>query len=193
MVKDATLSRTSGDDERPAHTIVRIADPKRTHQQVQTLLTILAQCEHTLIKETDIGSVHEVNSKAEEAAAETYALAQAQLRNLVDDMPRWSLNASHGDAYLSRLAEAQHDILKDQKANLERMRMPHRLLNANVQFVDGVGWVAWLGPVLNKTCVHGIGRSPVEACYAFDEAFLKRAPQQKLEPSKTGRKRKRKK
>jgi hypothetical protein len=176
MAKTATLHQQPGDEERPAVSVVRIADPKRTHQQVHTLLSIMAQCEHTLIKDAEMGTSLEVNAKAEQAAAETYALASLQLRNIIDDMDRWVLNASDGDKYLERLAEAQHSIIQDQKENLDLMRKPHRRLGAKLIFV-GAAWVCFLGEQLTEQCLHGIGRSPAEACEAFDDAFLKRIPE----------------
>jgi hypothetical protein len=171
---------------------VRISDPKRTDQQVRTLMAVLAQCERVLVSHAEIGASLEINKKAEEAAAETYALAQAQMRNILDDMPRWQLDASQGDRYLERLAEAQHQVVKDQRENLDLMRRPHRRLNAKLQFFPELGaWVAWLGEgAPTQLCLHGVGPSPIEALYAFDENFLKRVPEQKSTTKKSSKRKK---
>lgn len=192
MLKTATLSHTPGDEDRPAQTVVRISDPKRTDAQVHTLLRIMAQCQNILAKEQQIGALVEINPKAEEAAAETYSLACAQLRNLIDDQPRWSLTESDGDKYIERLAEAQLSVVTDQKESLELMRRPHRRYNAHIAFF-GDKWIAWIGDSNpNAQTLNGFGLSPAEALADFDENFLKRIEAQKTEAPKRAPKRKKK-
>ncbi len=190
----ATLSHTPGDENRSSQTVVRISDPNRTRAQIQSLLTILAQCEHTLIRGGEIGSLVEVNKKAEDAAAETYALAQLQLRNIIDENPRWQLNVTDGDRYLEKLAEAQHAVINDQRENLDLLKRPHRRLNANIQFFPEMNaWIAWLGnSAPTRLCLHGVGPSPVEAFEDFDAAFLKRVEKPKAPEGKKPRGKKKK-
>lgn len=172
---DTTLSHRPSDENGPGHTLVRVSDPKRTQGQVATLLSILTQCERLLASHVETGCTLEINQKAEEAAAETYALVQSQLRNIVDDQSRWQLNVSEGDRYVERLAEAQLSVVEDQKHTLGVMRCPHRVLSAKIKQVDN-GWVAYIGDEPAADGLYGFGRSPIEAFYAFDEAFRTRVP-----------------
>lgn len=178
MTNDTTVAHSPGDDRTPKRTIVRIADPKRTRSQVDTLLTIAAQCERFLTTFLEAGDSRTINPEAEAAAAKTFVMVQEQLRNIVDDMPRWQLNASDGDRYLERLAQAQLAIVEDQRETLAMTNKPHRRLGAKLRRFQHV-WIAWLGDgEPRQHDLHGIGASPAEALERFDEAYLAR-----VEPS----------
>jgi hypothetical protein len=175
MTPDATVNILPEGGKGPKTQVLRIADPKRTDLQVKTLMSIASLCENLLWGEGEVGRAAEVNPVAEKAAASTYDAAMAQLRNIIDDMPRWQLDVSAGDRYLERLAAAQLQVTEDQRRQLSRMSAPHRYLGANIAQIDGL-WVAWLGdgsPTMQS--LHGIGPSPAEALAAFDEAYLKRS------------------
>lgn len=176
MTPDATLNTVPGGGKGPSKTqVLRIADPRRTDLQVKTLMSIASLCENLLWGEGEVGRASEVNPVAEKAAADTYDAAMQQLRNIIDDMPRWQLDVSEGDRYLERLAAAQLGAVEDQRRQLARMSAPHMFLSANLAKIDGL-WIAWLGdgnPTVQS--LHGVGPSPAEAFAAFDEAYLTRA------------------
>lgn len=177
VTNDTTVSHSPGDDRNPKRTIVRLADPKRTRSQVDTLLTIAGQCERFLTTFLEAGDSRTIHPDAEAAAAKTYVMAQEQLRNILDDMPRWQLNASDGDRYLERLAQAQLAVVEGQKETLAMTNKPHRRLNANIQFFPEQGvWVSWVGAgPPTPVSLHGVGRSPAEAYAELDAAYLRRA------------------
>lgn len=182
---DATLT-SEPDKNQPRTKVLRIADPQRTSAQVNTLLSILERCERPLHNSAEIGAQVHLNAEAEKAAELTYVLAMLQLRNIIDDMPRWQLGVSDGDKYVEKLAAQQSEIAEHQREILMQQSMPHRQLHPQLKRFD-VGWIAWLGQGEQPRPgeLAGVGVSPVDALRQFDIAFfakLNRQPPPPAEP-----------
>lgn len=180
---DATLTSEQPDKNGYRTKTLRIADPSRTHAQVATLLQILERCERPLHNSSDIGCQVHLNVAAEKAAEDTYVIVMAQLRNIVDDMPRWQLDVSDGDRYVESLATAQRELAEHQKNVAQQQSLPHRQLNPRLRLFD-IGWVAWLGKEEEpqRGELAGVGVSPVDALRHFDIAFFAKLQSEKPSP-----------
>jgi hypothetical protein len=166
MAKLTTLFPDSGDKKSPVQ-LTTLNNLERTQQQVQTLLSITANCESVLVFQTETGDTVEVPDEVKDSAAETYLAVQHQLRNIVLDPIRWD-NSDTGDIQTRELVEGNVSLLKKQQDLLSEQAKPHRRLNCQMKLFQN-GWVAWVGAELpTSDTLHGIGTSPELALAAFD-------------------------
>ena len=184
-------SATSGSSDEPAlpspqPRLVRLNNIDRTQQQVRVLLSVVDMCQHLMVKDPEIGCTIDINPEAEKAAADTYALAQVRLRDLIDDQERWGKSDSQADVFTERLAKANLEVAEQQKINLDLLRRPSRIYSATVQKVplqnSRIVWCAFLGSQPMNAALLGLGESPAAALAAFDEEFYRNVEQPPAEP-----------
>lgn len=152
---------------------------ERTGDQVDTILKIADHCADTLDQRHEVGAAVEIHPKVETAAVATYEAAHLQLRQILDEQPRWSPEDMESGNLVSELIYEnllRERALRRQQEDLgkpSRKQNPHlRKIVINVNGVPAERWIAWVGgPEPMGNMPHGIGESPARALAKFDVAF----------------------
>ncbi len=181
-MKTTTFTPDSPHD--PAHlAVIQASDEQKSDSHVSQLLAILKETSELLVSTETIGTTTTMDKAAVEAASSTYVAAALQLRNVVDDQPRWTVKQNAVDAKTEFVMDLK---IKEHHTRIEmnqRLASPHAVCRTQLrQMTVGDGeqtWVCWLGgmePMKND--VHGFGPSPAIACANFDLAFNREVQKQ---------------
>ena len=141
---------------------------ERTGAQVGILRGILDTTHDYLIEAKSATDGFEVHKPSVAEAAKTAELAFLQLRNIIDDMPRWTDHGGEADQEAKKLLEAETAKAKaDAKLKTELAR-PFYMLRARILKTTTGKFAA-----TNDTqTIAGFGDSPDEASRQFDAAFF---------------------
>jgi len=138
-----------------------------TSHQIGALLSIVGAAGNFLISGESLRSRDEHEETARAEALKTFELANLQLRNIVDEQERWTIQ--HPD----EVEEMELQMADARLGMLREMRRPSLVMSAKVRFVEALGkWVAWVGDLVDGT-LHGSGNTPAEALAAFDVVYSK--------------------
>ena len=179
MAKVATFSPESPSD--PAHTtILHSTEDERNVSQIGMLLQIREQASNLLIQQEQIGTTWNVDKEAQDDARETFTLAGLALRNILDDVQRWTLSRNEIDVKTAAVLDLKIREHQTRIEMQEKVKTPSALFRTQFRMIEiapGVPkWVCWLGgnePTL--TDCHGLGDTPEEAAKMFDMAYVQKA------------------
>lgn len=138
-----------------------------TSHQIGALLSIFGAAGNFLISGESLRSRDEHESDARDEAAKTFALANLQLRNILDEQARWMIQ--HPD----EMEQLEREMGDARLALLNDMRRPSLVMSAKVRYIEAYGkWIAWVGDLVDGT-LHGSGETPSAALAAFDVVYAK--------------------
>lgn len=164
---------------------------EKNASHISCLLNIRNEASKFLAVKDEVGATWTVNAEAIKDAEATYTAAGVQLRNILDDMPRWAATQSKLEKRYEREAAWQ---LKMNRLETQERGRPSAIRNTVIRLVELPGgqkaWCCWLGGPLTLGELAGFGRTPAEAAAAFDDIFNNGLPEQNnngaLEQTATG-------
>ena len=172
----------------PKYKLIRSTDLDRTKEQVGILISVLEEARTMAHVFLDSGQTYEVDPRVKEAAARTYESAALQLRNLLDEQPRWGPVDPEVEGFVEQLAQSNLEVAEAQKRLLLERTRPCFVIGATLHriVVEGQpGWLAAVGKEPDPNSLVGLGLSPEQALRAFDVAYRKAEAQKPAEPDAT--------
>ena len=171
MKQTAISTMEPGDDGsgRGTTSIFHSLNPvERTAAQVGILHSILNTTHSFLFTNKSPTEGIEMDAETVREARNTAAMAFAQLRNIVDDQPRWTRDNSDAEQEAKKLLEAEVQKAECDAYLKDQLSRPCYLLRARL-FQTSSGKLA----ALNDTqSVHGFGDTAAEAFEEFDRNFF---------------------
>jgi hypothetical protein len=153
--------------------IIRTNDNERTQSQIQTLLNVAHNLGDILVLVADSGTEIDVDEAVVASAIETYLSVNVQLRNIIDDMPRWQRSDDNAEKISEQLVNSGLATARKQQALLDEQNRPYRKLGVQLRLFQS-GWVAWTGGTEpNTSLLHAVGQSPEEALENFDKNYAR--------------------
>ena len=167
----ATQFHPEGPDDESRIEILHPESGERNSRQIADLLALRNEARGMLITRDEIGVQTNIDPEAVRDAREIYTATGYQIRNIVDDMDRWSLRPGRVEQETLKLLETKQGILKDGREFNDRPSVMYRprLAQMPIKPDNKLVWIVWLGaeePQANGP--HGMGASPEEAMQAFD-------------------------
>ncbi len=158
----------------PKYKLIRSSDLDRTDRQITLLCSVLAEARQLVWVRNGFDEQAEVDPRVREAAAKTYEDASLQIRNLVNEQPRWSPEDPETSGFVEQLARSNRELVILQKKHLAEKLRPFSLLGGclrRIEYQGQPGWLAAVGKEPDPAGLFGIGSTPQEAVEAFDEAY----------------------
>lgn len=140
---------------------------ERTAAQVNILRAILDTTHDFLIAGKSPSEGFEVHGPSVLEAAKTAELAFAQLRNIIDDQPRWTYDAGESEKEAKALLEAEISKAKADTKLKSELSRPFFMLRARIFKTAAGKFVA----TNDAQSITGFGDTPEEAAKQFDAAF----------------------
>lgn len=141
---------------------------EKTAAQVGILRSILDTSREYLVSGKSATEGFDVDPESVKEARQTAALAFAQLRNIIDDQPRWDRGNGEAEAEAKKLLEAEVSKAEADGYLKEQLSRPCYLMRAKIFRTQGGKLVA-----LNDTqSVAGFGDTAADAMDEFDKNFF---------------------
>lgn len=181
------VASASPDPDKDTLTLQRQVDTHKSDAHVSQLLAIGNHSMQLLVLPGNFNERVDANPDAVKTALETFQLAHLQLRNMIDETRRWSLDPTASEKEASRLVESTLDLYNEKTANAKIYNRPSVFLRPKIAQLE-MGWCVWVGGDLpRKSDMHGLGNSPAEAMNAFDAVYhtvrkISEAPQTLVVP-----------
>lgn len=159
--------------EEPAQpTPFRSSPAIKTGQQIGILLSILREAGQFLANGEPEDHTDKAETNARIEAGKTLGDACLQLRNIIDEQPRWSAEDT-SDQLQQAMERAERDIAASRLATIQNMNRPCIMLQAKVRWWANTNcWIAWIGELVSGT-LHGSGPTPEAALQAFDIVYAR--------------------
>lgn len=141
---------------------------EKTAAQVGILRAILDTAHDFLITGKSATEGFEVDGESVREARATATLAFAQLRNIIDDQPRWDRGNGEAEAEAKKLLEAEVSKAEADGYLKEQLSRPCYLMRAKIFRTQGGQLVA----VNDTQSVTGFGATAAEAFDEFDKNFF---------------------
>lgn len=165
------VASSSPDPDKDTLTLQRQPDTHKSDAHVSQLLAIGNHSMQLLVLPTNVSEAVDANPDAVKTALETFQLAHLQLRNLIDETRRWTLDRTEGEKESSSLVQSTLDLYNEKTNNAKTHNRPSVFLRPKIMQLE-LGWVVWVGGDLpRKSDLHGIGDSPELAMKAFDSVY----------------------
>ena len=150
--------------------IVHMDGGERSALQIQKLLDIRVEASRFLFTKEEVGSTFNVDEEARTDARAVYVSAGYQLRNILDDMPRWSMNPGLIEQNALELLAIKKTTIAEREDHDRRPSVAYRPRIAQMpMLIEGAKWVVWLGAdEPQKNGPYGFGNTPEEAMRSFD-------------------------
>lgn len=151
---------------------IRSSPALKTGQQIGILLSILREAGQFLANGESEDHTDKAETDARIETSKTLGDACLQLRNIIDEQTRWTLEDT-SDALQQAMERAERDIAASRLATIQNMNRPCIMLAAKVRFFQNTNcWVAWVGELVSGT-LHGSGPTPEAALQAFDIVYAR--------------------
>ena len=197
------ISQRENPEEQRTTSIVRMAETQKSDAHISQLLAIANHSMQLLVKPDALDDKVEIDPASQEQARKTYELVHIQLRNLIDEPRRWTLESTEHEKESSKLIDSTVKLYDAKIATQKSYNRPSTFLRPKVRLFT-VGWIAWTGDgPPTQTSLHGRGSTPAEALKNFDEVYydieelrqeqaaeLSAATTEKAPPAKTPKKKK---
>jgi hypothetical protein len=170
MSKVATQNPDPNDDSDTE--ITQLPDTAKSGAHVSQLLTISEHCAKYLWAREEIGTTLTVDPILTKECRATIELAHEQLRNLIDETRRWSLDPTRTELESSKLIDSTMALYDQKTVNAKIYNRPSLFLRPQIRLFDK-GWFVWSGwpEGPRNTDLYGRGDSPALAMQAFDAAY----------------------
>jgi len=169
MKKTAIGTIEPGNNDENTMSVFHSLNPvEKTAAQVGVLLRVVETCKAFLMEGKSPSDGYTVDPDTIAAARSTVESTMHQLRNLIDDMPRWSRDADDNETEAKKLLEANRKKAEAEAYARTQLTRPFFLLRARIIALPDGRFVA----INQEQSVRGVGATAAEAADAFDFAFF---------------------
>lgn len=163
---------TAAEEPLPPSVPFRSSPALKTSQQIGILLSVLREAGQFLASGESEDHTDKAETDARIEASKTLGDACLQLRNIIDEQPRWTPEDT-SDALQQAMERAERDISASRLATIQNMNRPCIMLAAKVRYFQNTNcWIAWVGELVSGT-LHGSGLTPEAALQAFDIVYAR--------------------